>query len=180
MKTTGIVRRIDRLGRIVIPKEIRKSLSIKDEENLEILLEEDYIILKKYQTMEKLIELAKVYAKELADLSHFIVCMTDTDKVVAISGDKKEKYLGEEISDEVRELMTERCISFSSDQEVKSILKSDLVSSPTSQLIVPIIADAQVIGNIILFTYEKNKKITDLEIKLAELTAKYLGNKVES
>ncbi|MDO4282772.1 MAG: stage V sporulation T C-terminal domain-containing protein [Clostridia bacterium] len=179
MKTTGIIRKIDELGRIVIPKEIRKSLSLKNNDNLEILLEDENIVLKKYQPMGRLLTLAKSYSKTLSDLTGFSVCITDTEKVIAISGEKKEKYIGEAISEYVVEVMNERIIWSTMERSTKNILLSTKEEEYVSQIIAPIICDAEAIGTVILFSKETGSKITDLEFKLVQLTSQYLGAQLE-
>lgn len=87
MKATGIVRRIDDLGRVVIPKEIRRTLRIREGDPLEIFTDrEGEIILKKYSPIGELGTLAKLYAESLAQTLGCTVCITDTDQVVAASG----------------------------------------------------------------------------------------------
>lgn len=179
MKTTGIIRKIDELGRIVIPKEIRKNLNLKNNDNLEILLEEENIVLKKYQPMGKLIAFAKCYSKTLSDLTGFCVCISDTEKIIAISGTKKDNYIGEAISNYVTEVMNERIIWSTMDSSTKNILLSCKDNEYVSQIISPIICDAEAIGAVIMFSKDKSSKITDLEFKLVQLTSKYLGAQLE-
>ena len=97
--TTGIVRRIDELGRIVIPKEIRKNLRIKNGDNLEILVEGENITLRKYSQIENATDMASVYAESFYQVLKYNVIVTDTDKVVAAAGSLKKKYLNMGISD---------------------------------------------------------------------------------
>ena len=86
MKATGIVRRIDDLGRVVIPKEIRRTLRIREGDPLEIFTDrEGEIILKKYSPIGELGTLAKLYAESLAQTLSCTVCITDMDQVVAVS-----------------------------------------------------------------------------------------------
>ena len=83
--STGIVRRIDELGRIVVPKEIRKNLRLKNGDNLEIVVEGENIILKKYSQIENAMDMAQVYADSFYQVLKYNVIVTDTDKVVAIA-----------------------------------------------------------------------------------------------
>ena len=92
MKTTGIVRRIDELGRIVIPKEMRKNLRIKTGDNLEIMVNDDTIVLKKFSEIENLETIALSYADSFYQVLKYNVIITDTDKFIAISGTLKNKY----------------------------------------------------------------------------------------
>ena len=95
MKATGIVRRIDDLGRVVIPKEIRRTLRIKEGTPLEIFTDrEGEIILKKYSPIGELNIFAKEYAEALAQSSGMVVCITDHDQVVAAAGQGSREYVG--------------------------------------------------------------------------------------
>ena len=98
MSTTGIIRRIDELGRIVIPKEIRKNLRIKNGDNLEILVEGENITLKKYSQIENLESIASMYADSFYQVLKYNVIITDTDKIVAVGGNLKKKYMNNGIS----------------------------------------------------------------------------------
>lgn len=98
MKTTGVIRRIDELGRIVIPKEIRKNLRIKNGETLEILVENEDIILKKYSPLENLETVASKYVEIFNQVIKHNIIVTDRDKVIAIAGNLKKNYLDKEIS----------------------------------------------------------------------------------
>ena len=95
MKTTGVVRRIDDLGRIVIPKEIRKTLRIKDGESVEIFLDSDNIVLKKYSPLEGLPDFYKDYVDSIYSEIGGNVFIVDRDVILAVSGDLKKKYLVE-------------------------------------------------------------------------------------
>ena len=105
MKTTGVIRRIDELGRIVIPKEIRKILRIKNGESLEIFVENDDIVLKKYSPIENLETVANKYVDIFNQVIKHNIIVTDRDKVIAMAGSLKKNYLGKEISE-----FTERSI----------------------------------------------------------------------
>lgn len=105
MKTTGVIRRIDELGRIVIPKEIRKKLRIKNGESLEIFVENDDIVLKKYSPIENLETVANKYVDIFNQVIKHNIIVTDRDKVIAMAGSLKKNYLGKEISE-----FTERSI----------------------------------------------------------------------
>ena len=99
LKTTGVIRRIDDLGRIVIPKEIRKSMRIKNGDSLEILVDEDSVILKKYSPIESVEDAAFQYASAFNQFIKHSIIITDRDKVIAASGPLKKKYLNKDISD---------------------------------------------------------------------------------
>lgn len=99
MKTTGVIRRIDDLGRIVIPKEIRKNMRIKNGDSLEIFVDEDSVILKKYSPIESVEDAAFKYVDAFNQVIKHSIIVTDRDKVIAVSGPLKKKYIGKEISD---------------------------------------------------------------------------------
>ena len=99
MYTTGIVRRIDDLGRIVIPKEIRKKLRIRDGENLEILVRDDEIVLKKYSVMKNIEDFASNFTDAIYGFVKYNILITNDNKVIACSGSIKKKLLKENISD---------------------------------------------------------------------------------
>lgn len=98
MKTTGVIRKIDELGRIVIPKEIRKCLRIKNGESLEIFVENEDIILKKYSPLENLETVASKYVEIFNQVIKHKIIVTDRDKVIATAGNFKKNYLNKEIS----------------------------------------------------------------------------------
>ena len=109
MKATGVVRRIDDLGRVVIPKEIRKTLRIKEGDPIEIFTDkEGEIILKKYSPIGELSEFATEYAETLAKTTGHIACITDKDTVIAVSGGSKKEYLEQDISKELEKLMEDK------------------------------------------------------------------------
>ena len=99
MKTTGIIRRIDELGRIVIPKEIRKNMRIDNGESLEIFVDEENIILKKYSPIESLNTVAEKYVDIFNQVIKHNIIVTDRNKVIAIAGNLKKQYLNKEISE---------------------------------------------------------------------------------
>jgi len=106
MKATGVVRRIDDLGRVVIPKEIRKTLRIKEGDPLEIFTDrEGQVILKKYSPIGELSEFASGYAETLSKTTGHIACITDKDTIIAVSGGLKKDLLEQGISKELEEVI---------------------------------------------------------------------------
>ena len=109
MKATGIVRRIDDLGRVVIPKEIRRTLRIREGDPLEIFTDrEGEIILKKYSPIGELGTMAKLYAESLSQALGCTVCITDTDQIVAVSGAGKKDLQDQPVGREFAKLLQER------------------------------------------------------------------------
>src|SRR6478672_5833317 len=109
MKATGIVRRIDDLGRVVIPKEIRRTLRIREGDPLEIFVDRDgEVILKKYSPISELGDFAKEYAEALYDSLGHNVLVCDRDSIIAVAGVSKKDYLNKNISDVVEKTMEDR------------------------------------------------------------------------
>ena len=109
MKATGIVRRIDDLGRVVIPKEIRRTLRLREGTPLEIFTDrEGEIILKKYSPMMELTAFAGQYAEAMAQSTGLLVCITDRDQVIAVSGGAKKELLQKTISPQLEQVINER------------------------------------------------------------------------
>ena len=183
MKATGVVRRIDDLGRIVIPKEIRKVLRIKEGDPIEIFTgREGEVILKKYSPIGELSEFATDYAETLAKTTGHIACITDKDSVIAVSGGARKEYLEQSISKELEQLMDDKEIYTSNQNNDISlpITKNDNQERKfNSQVIYPIISQGDVIGSVILLSKEQNKKMNETEVKVAQSAAGFLSSQLE-
>ena len=183
MKATGVVRRIDDLGRIVIPKEIRKLLRIKEGDPIEIFTgREGEVILKKYSPIGELSEFATDYAETLAKTTGHIACITDKDSVIAVSGGARKEYLEQSISKELEQLMDDKEIYTSNQNNDISlpITKNDNQERKfNSQVIYPIISQGDVIGSVILLSKEQNKKMNETEVKVAQSAAGFLSSQME-
>ena len=122
MKATGVVRRIDDLGRVVIPKEIRKTLRIKEGDPLEIFTDrEGQVILKKYSPIGELSEFATGYAETLAKTTGHIACITDKDTIIAVSGGSKKEFLEQDVSRELEKLMEDKEVYTSKENSDKAV-----------------------------------------------------------
>ena len=166
MKATGVVRRIDDLGRVVIPKEIRKTLRIKEGEPLEIFTDrEGQIILKKYSPIGELSEFASGYAETLSKTTGHIACITDKDTIIAVSGGSKKEYLEQDISKELEQLMEDKEVYTSKENSniAMPIIKNENQDKKNnSQIVYPtIISNGDTIGTVILMSKEPNKKMTE-------------------
>ena len=183
MKATGVVRRIDDLGRIVIPKEIRRVLRIKEGDPIEIFTgREGEVILKKYSPIGELSEFATDYAETLAKTTGHIACITDKDSVIAVSGGARKEYLEQSISKELEQLMDDKEIYTSNQNNDISlpITKNDNQERKfNSQVIYPIISQGDVIGSVILLSKEQNKKMNETEVKVAQSAAGFLSSQME-
>ena len=183
MKATGVVRRIDDLGRIVIPKEIRKTLRIKEGDPLEIFTDrEGQVILKKYSPIGELSEFATEYAETLAKTTGHIACITDKDTVIAVSGTSKKEFLEQEVSHDLEKVMDDKEAYISKDNNDVSIpvIKNEQTSRRNnSQVVYPIISDGDVIGSVVLLSKDKSTKMTDVEKKVVQSAASFLGSQME-
>ena len=182
MKATGVVRRIDDLGRIVIPKEIRKTLRIKEGDPLEIFTDrEGQVILKKYSPIGELSEFATEYAETLAKTTGHIACITDKDTVIAVSGGSKKEYLEQGISKDIERIMDDKEIYESKDNNNISIpiTKNNDSKRNYSQVIYPIISDGDAIGTVILLSKDEKTKMNEVEKKVVQSAANFLGSQME-
>lgn len=176
MKATGVIRRIDELGRIVIPKEIRKTLRIKEGENLEIYIDEnENIILKKYSFMNKIDDLAQDFTDSIyAQYKHDILIM-DCDHIIAASGKKKKDYLGKSLSEEISEYIIRRENRLETmKKEINIVDQKEIVGSYAFS---PIIVSGDVAGMVFIFSDEDSIREEEYRmIQIASgLLSKHLG-----
>jgi len=183
LKATGVVRRIDDLGRIVIPKEIRRTLRIKEGDPLEIFTDrEGQVILKKYSPIGELSEFATGYAETLSKTTGHIACITDKDSVIAVSGGSKKEFLEQSLSSELEKIMENKEIYTSKENNEQSvpITQNDNKDRKyNSQVIYPIISDGDVIGSVILLSKEQNTKMGDIELKVVQSAAGFLSSQMD-
>ena len=183
MKATGVVRRIDDLGRVVIPKEIRKTLRIKEGDPLEIFTEKDGgIILRKYSPIGELTEFATGYAETLSKTTGHIAFITDKDTVIAVSGGSKKEYLEQNVSDELEQLMEDKEVYTSKENSniAMPITRNDNSERKNNaQVVYPIISNGDTIGTVILMSKEANKKMDEVEKKVAQSAAAFLGSQMD-
>lgn len=174
MKATGVVRRIDELGRIVIPKEIRKTLRIKEGENLEIYIDNESIILKKYSSIHNLDEFAQKLTDTISNLLKKNIIITDSDSIVAISGGLKKKYLGQKISDELETIIKKR--SQILEKNIKSIKISE-IEEAGSYTYAPIIANGDALGIVLILS--KTEPLSESEEQIVKIVANFLAKHLE-
>lgn len=178
MKATGIVRRIDDLGRVVIPKEIRRTLRIREGDPLEIFVDRDgEVILKKYSPIGELGDFAKEFADSLYENLNHTTLISDRDTVIAVAGASKKDYLEKPVGDIVEGSMENRKTVVETNQGEASIVK-DTVERYSSYVIAPIIAGGDPIGTVILIGKE-DVTMGTLEVKLVETAASFLAKQME-
>ncbi|MBQ8559191.1 MAG: stage V sporulation protein T [Tyzzerella sp.] len=181
MKATGIVRRIDDLGRVVVPKEIRRTLRIREGDPLEIFTDrQGEIILKKYSPIGELSIFAKEYAESLATTLGCTVCITDHDQIVAAAGYGKKDLQDKYISKRLESAMDAREQILAQFGERKYVpLTEENTEEFACQVICPIICEGDVLGSVVLLDKNDKKKMTETEQKVAACAANFLGRQME-
>ncbi len=179
MKATGIVRRIDDLGRVVIPKEIRRTMRIREGDPLEIYTDIDgEVIFKKYSPMGELAEFTSQYCEVLYKAISMPVLITDRDHVVCCMGVQKKDAIDKRISSSLEKVMENRA-SFVASTYEKSILTPVEGLEKNACIAVPILGNGDVSGCVVVLFNEKNEMPSQAEIKLAEVAAQFLGKQTE-
>lgn len=183
MKATGIVRRIDELGRIVIPKEIRRTLRIREGDPLEIFTDRDgEVILKKYSPIGELGDFAKEYAEALHQSSGHIAAICDKDTVIAVSGGNRKELMDKPVHQELETLMQERgrIVTNADDGQMLGSTSDEGASPYDGQVIVPILAAGDAIGAVILLSCEGEEPMGEAERKICETAAYFMGKQMEN
>ena len=181
MKATGIVRRIDDLGRVVIPKEIRRTLRIREGDPLEIFTDrEGEIILKKYSPIGEHSAFAKQYAESLAQTMGCLVCVCDMDQIIASAGTGKKDLQDKYISRPLEKQLGDRSQIMAALGDKKYVAITDSQEEEYEyEIICPIICEGDVIGGVILLSKDAKKKLGELEQKMAACAAGFLGRQME-
>lgn len=186
MKATGIVRRIDDLGRVVIPKEIRRNLRIREGDPLEIFVDrEGEVILKKYSPIGELGDFASEYADSLFEALGHIACIADRDAIVAVSGASKKEFLNKPIGIAIEKIMDERKATIINNPGEDSFcrycvnVEEEESCGYSSEVVAPIVSEGDPIGAVILATRQPDFKMGEMELKLAETAAGFLAKQME-
>ena len=178
MKATGIVRRIDDLGRIVIPKEIRRSFRIKEGDPLEIYTDaQGEVIFKKYSPIGELSSFATQYAEVLHKNGGLPIAIMDNDHVIAASGISKREILERRITKSLEELMENRSIHIST-STVPSMSAIEGFDR-NANVVYPIIYGGDVSGAVALIEEQAHTIPSETDIKLVQVAAAFLGKQME-
>ena len=178
MKATGIVRRIDDLGRVVIPKEIRRVMRIREGEPLEIFTENNgEIIFKKYSPVGEMTRCAEQYAEVLHRAGGFQTVITDRDTVVACAGGSKRELVGKAVSDSLETLMESR---------VHYVVRRDAANrvgvvdgtDKTAAVVSPIVSSGDVVGSVCMIR-DEDKTPSETDVKLIQTAAQFIGRQME-
>ena len=184
MKATGIVRRIDDLGRVVIPKEIRRTMRIREGDPLEIFTDrEGEVIFKKYSPIGELQNFATEYCDTLQKTSGMPIFICDRDAVIAVSGASRREYMDKKISKDLEDIMENRAL-YHKNTKLEDRYIIDMGREHFISCAMPIISEGDVIGCVVSASQsgamDGDKISSDVEIKLIQTAAIFLGKQMES
>ncbi len=181
MKPTGIVRRIDDLGRIVVPKEIRRVLRIREGDPLEIFTGKDgEVILKKYSPLGELGTFAQQYVDSISQILGCPVCVADRDQIIAVAGMPKKELVGKSIHQELEDVINDREAILAKKGETKFINITSDDADYSGQVIQTIICEGDAIGAVIVLSKDDKFTFGETEQKAAIIAANFLGKQMES
>lgn len=180
MKATGIVRRIDDLGRVVIPKEIRRTMRIREGDPLEIYTSRDgEVIFKKYSLLGGVEDFAVELCETMSRSTGEICAVTDRDTIIAVAGGSKRELLGKRISPELERIMESRKIYRREAQE-EEVAVTDSGDKLRVRVAAPILAEGDLLGLVLFVSGEGAAPAEEPEYKLAQTIAAFLGRHMES
>ena len=180
MKATGIVRRIDDLGRVVIPKEIRRTMRIREGDPLEIYTDRDgQLIFKKYSPIGELADYAAQICDSMKKSTDSITAICDRDSVIAIAGGAKRELLNKPVSQKLSEIMDSRsifrqtgsgcCFAVSPEDEKYCIA-----------IAAPILSEGDIVGCMLFISPRNASPASELDFRLAQALAGFLGKQIEA
>lgn len=177
MKATGIIRRIDELGRIVVPKEIRRNLRIKEGENLEIFVDSnENIVLKKHSVIKKMDDLAQNFTDAIYSFIKNNVIISDNSTILAASGSLKKEYLNKPISSELENKIIRREEMIEKHNKPINIIEEKEINA--TYAISPVIVNGDSVGTIMIFSTDK--EVDDIDYKLVQIVSKFLTSHLET
>lgn len=180
MKATGIVRRIDDLGRVVIPKEIRRTLRIREGDPLEIYTERNgEVIFKKYSPMGDLAQQAAQVCEAIFKNTGHMAAVADRDSIIAVAGGARRELLDKRISPALLELMEQRR-PYRRQTGDAGLPASDQAEHFTLSTAAPILSEGDLMGCVMLLASNEDQPLTDMEQKLVQTVAAFLGRQMES
>ena len=180
MKATGIVRRIDDLGRVVIPKEIRRTMRIREGDPLEIYTDsEGEVIFKKYSPVGELSSFAMQYAETLFKTCGYSIIISDRDSVIACAGVTKRDFLEKKISSELSGIIESRKLYTCVGSATRCAVLNDS-EKYYCRVIMPILAEGDIVGCVALICQADEYKAPDeSDIKTVQTAALFLGRQIE-
>ncbi len=179
MKATGIVRRIDDLGRVVIPKEIRRTLRIREGDPLEIYTEKDgEVIFKKYSPMGDLADFAAQICDAIGKNTGHIAAVADRDSIIALAGAPRRELMDKRVSADLEQLMQQR--KFYRSQGGSQLPAAEGVDRYYVGVAAPILSEGDLMGSVMILLDEPDAEVGETELKLAQTVAGFLGRQMES
>jgi len=179
MKSTGVVRRIDDLGRIVIPKEIRKNLKIRDGESLEIFVDQEEILLKKFSSSADLGTISQALLDTVYTAIRKNVFVTDRDVFIAGSGELKKEFLKKELAPQIEELLLNHEKVIKNNVSLDNIVLKADSDEKYNYILQPILVDGETIGLVLMIEIETNGNFTNEDERLSLIIAQFLGKYLE-
>ncbi len=180
MKATGIVRRIDDLGRVVIPKEIRRTMRIREGDPLEIYTSRDgEVIFKKYSLLGGVEDFAGQLCETMSRSTNSICAVTDRDTVIAVAGGGKRELMGKRITPELEQIMEHRQI-YQYSGEGQPIPVSDSNDKLLTYVAAPILSEGDLLGLVLFIGSNPAVTPDDAQYKLAQTIAAFLGRHMEA
>ena len=180
MKATGIVRRIDDLGRVVIPKEIRRTMRIREGDPLEIFTNRDgEVIFKKYSQLGEMEDFAAQLCDTMSRSTGCICAVTDRDTIIAVAGGAKRELMGKRITAELEQIMENRRI-YQHSGNSSPVPVCDGSDTLTAMVAAPILSEGDLLGLVLFVDNGSGATAGDAEYKLAQTIAAFLGRHMES
>ena len=180
MKATGIVRRIDDLGRVVIPKEIRRTMRIREGDPLEIYTSrEGEVIFKKYSLLGGVEDFAAELCETMSRSTGSVCAVTDRDTAIAVAGGSKRELMGKRITPELEQIMESRKI-YQYTGEGQPLQVTEGIDSLLTTVAAPILAEGDLLGLVLFISSDPAAVTGDTEYKLAQTIAAFLGRHMES
>ena len=174
---TGIVRRLDYLGRVVLPKEMRKTLRWKDNDPLEMYTVKDELVIRKYSPTGAILSYAADVAEGICELIEKPCFITDTDEIIYVTGGKYKELVGKKISDEFDKTIRSGkslLISRSDGGEIISPAKNEIFNAE-NEVVVPIYQNGYGYGAVAVFDNEKERTFNANDVKIVRLAASVLA-----
>jgi len=180
VKATGIVRRIDDLGRVVIPKEIRRTMRIREGDPLEIYTSRDgEVIFKKYSLLGGVEDFAADLCETMSRSTGSVCAVTDRDTIIAVAGGSKRELMGKRITAELEQIMENRKIyQYTGDGRTVPVTEGS--DALTTLVAAPILAEGDLLGLVLFIGGEGAAATGEAEYKLAQTIAAFLGRHMES
>ncbi len=180
MKATGIIRRVDDLGRIVIPKEIRRTLRIREGDPLEIYTEKDGgVIFRKYSPMGDLQDLAAQMCESISASTGRIAAVSDRDAIIALHGAPRRELMDKPNSEALGRLMDQRK-NYLYEQGQSRIPAAEGAEKFHLGAAAPILSQGDLMGCVLLLLNEGDSPLSEPDQKLAQTAATFLGKHLES